>query len=558
MKSRTSFFNLTVLRKNITRFAPAWALYGVVLVMFMLLLTDLDRGIRYADSMIYTIPPFAVINFFYALLCGQLLFGDLYNSRMCNALHAMPLRREGWFLTNIVSGLLFSLIPNLVITLISLPLVGGLVSVPLLWLAAVTLQYLFFFGTAVLSAYCVGNRFAMALVYIILNGFSLILFWLTTSIYEPYLYGVQIQADIFYTFCPVVKMAGNFRYIGLSYTYSYGNVYNFSMEMDDGWGYLGVCAALGIGCMILALAAYRRRNLESAGDFVAIRWLGPVFLVLYTLCGGACCHGFFALFLGDNGDIFLLLGFAIGFFTGLMLLHRTVRVFRKKTVLGFGAFLLAFFLSFLAAQTDALGITRWVPKAEQVKGVALTTGGSYYYNDYAHPLTDKEMIEDVLMIHRHAVENRDAGDNGEPDVRLFITYYMNDGTEHDREYYIDHDTDAGRCLRAYMSSPEVVLGEIYTQECDVIHISLPDPEYEVTDTKEIQSLLDAIVADSLAGDMGQDWNYMEEADYQFWLTVQYNTPEGMRGYREIRASSDCENILAWMEAHNIELEKYWK
>ena len=35
MKSRTSFFNPTALKKNLTRFAPAWALYGIGLLLLV-------------------------------------------------------------------------------------------------------------------------------------------------------------------------------------------------------------------------------------------------------------------------------------------------------------------------------------------------------------------------------------------------------------------------------------------------------------------------------------------------------------------------------------------
>ena len=41
------------------------------------------------------------------MLTAQLLFGDLYHSRLCNALHAMPVTREGWFLTHSAAGLAF-------------------------------------------------------------------------------------------------------------------------------------------------------------------------------------------------------------------------------------------------------------------------------------------------------------------------------------------------------------------------------------------------------------------------------------------------------------------
>ena len=94
MKLKTSFFNPTVFKKNLTRFAPSWILYSLCLLMGLLGIldgnTDYVRSLNAADS----IQLMAVANFAYALLNAQLLFGDMYNSRLCNALHAMPLRRE--------------------------------------------------------------------------------------------------------------------------------------------------------------------------------------------------------------------------------------------------------------------------------------------------------------------------------------------------------------------------------------------------------------------------------------------------------------------------------
>jgi hypothetical protein len=57
----------------------------------------------------------------YALVCALTLFGDLFNSRMCNAIHALPLRRESWFCTHALTGLCFSVVPNLVFALLMMP-----------------------------------------------------------------------------------------------------------------------------------------------------------------------------------------------------------------------------------------------------------------------------------------------------------------------------------------------------------------------------------------------------------------------------------------------------
>ena len=102
MKSRTSFFNLTALRKNITRFAPVWALYliGGLLIGLNSISTFTPEYGHGARSLANSIGPMAIINFLYAIIAAELLFGDLFNSRLCNALHAFPMRRESWFATH--------------------------------------------------------------------------------------------------------------------------------------------------------------------------------------------------------------------------------------------------------------------------------------------------------------------------------------------------------------------------------------------------------------------------------------------------------------------------
>lgn len=557
MKSRTLFFNVTAFRKNITRFAPVWALYSVFLLMLMALLAIDNTSYYFTSNVASSITPFAVANFGYALVCAQLLFGDLYNSRMCNALHAMPLRREDWFVTNVVTGILFSLVPNTVFAVICLPLVQELMPVPFLWLAAVTLQYLFFFGTAVLAAYCVGNRFAMGLVYIIINGFSLIAYWLVETLYAPLMYGVITREDLFYMLSPLVCMmeSGSYLEVEKQGGYAFARWY-----FGEGWGYLGICAAIGVALMGLALVIYRKRNLECAGDFVTIQWLSPVFLLLYTLCGGACCNAFFTLFIGDESYFFLLLGFVIGFFTGRMLLDRTVRVFRKRTFLIFGGFLLAFSLSFLAVRVDLLGITRWVPKINRIQSASITTGGSAYYtgrNDFL-TLTDQAQIEDVLTIHHHGVENRLEGSDGEPDVRVTIAYHMKDGSQRVREYHINHETDAGKLLKSYMSSPEAVLGEVYTEKQAVDIIEVPEADLKITDTKQIDSLLDALVADAKEGNLAQHWNYINHAQYQFWIEMMYQLPDGLNVYRSVKVSNEARHVVAWLAQHEIYAESWEK
>ena len=88
MRSRTSLFDRTVLKKNIIRFAPAWGLYSLGLLMFLVSQAEVvDLPPYFASAIAYSVPnAMGAVNFFYALISAQLVFGDLYNTRMCNAL----------------------------------------------------------------------------------------------------------------------------------------------------------------------------------------------------------------------------------------------------------------------------------------------------------------------------------------------------------------------------------------------------------------------------------------------------------------------------------------
>ena len=159
MKSRISFFEKAVFRKDITRFAPLWAIYLIGGLLVMMTIVS-GRNYYYASrALAETIGPFSILNLIYALLCAQSLFGDLFNTRHCNALHALPPRRETWFVSHTVSGLLFSVVPHIIGAAVVTLQLKGMWYISLIWLLGMVLEYLFFFGLAVFSVFCTGNTF---------------------------------------------------------------------------------------------------------------------------------------------------------------------------------------------------------------------------------------------------------------------------------------------------------------------------------------------------------------------------------------------------------------
>ena len=507
MKSKTSFFNTSLLRKDILRFAPAWALYAAFLLLIFGggVLGSTPKSI--ANNLSDSISFFAFANLGYGLLCAQLLFGDLHNSRMCNALHALPLRRESWFATHLAAGMLFSLLPVAAAGLLFLLFLKSFWLAALLWMAALILQFFLFFAIGALSMLLTGNRFAAVTVYCILNFLAGIVLWLYYALYLPHLHGLTLDYEPWLVLCPVVEM-------GLQDWFSVGSAPD-ALYLKNGWGYLGICAAVAVVILALSLWLYRKRNLESAGDFLAFRGLEPAFMVLFTFSAGAALHLFSQLFVGSDTDmLFLVVGLTIGFFTGLMLLRRTLRVFRMRTFATFGILLAAFGLSLLLTVLDPLGITRWVPKADEVRWVTIDRMYSSIEADYR--ITDEALIEQVIAIHQHGVEHPEADTNGKQDISVTLHYTLTSGRTVAREYTVDTDTLAAMTLKYVLSqpvnlfgsnypTPEALLEEVYSIQFYAPYGKYDETLYTKSDREAVLAILKAVYADAEAGNLCQAW-----------------------------------------------------
>lgn len=601
MKSRTSYFNPTAFKKNLTRFAPVWGLYTVCL--FLGLFVMADSGVSYwlFANMANCIQFMPIVNLGYALICAQLLFGDLYNARMCNMLHALPIRREGWFVTHAASALAFSFVPTLLMALAAMAVLPftemvNAWQIPLYWLLGTNLEFLFFFGVASLAALCVGSRFAQAAVYVIVNFISVLVWFLVDTLYTPLLYGIQTNEKPFLWFCPVVEMT-ELDYINCKQIEVYRGLNEYGHSMYDyygeftvtgNWWYLLLCAAIGVAFLAIALWLYRNRKLETAGDFIAIKALEPVFLVLYTVTVGTCLYFFFQNIMGYyNGIIFLFVGLAIGWFTGKMFLERRVNVFHKKTFLGLAVLVAVFLASIGLVYVDPFGIESWMPEAEDLVSVHVGTGhGTYHQSDIT--LTDKADIEKVLSIHASALQKRideTSWETVEPipvvredgpiviyetepqykeQVSIKLTYTLKNGTIRSRYYWIYAEDEEGQILNRWFSSPEAIFGvprEEITREwlrelagkIDSYGGNLDATRNFLTDlTREDRvALLEAVLADCEAGTMTQHYAFNRFTHDLFWISW----PQNDRRYGEIRVDMDDVHTVAWLEGRGLDIRK---
>ena len=561
MKSRTLFFDKTVLRKDLTRFAPLWALYLIGGLLIAISIAAGARSYYTAQALDNLIGPFGIISLCYGVLTAQLLFGDLFNTRLCNALHAMPLRREGWFLTHFTAGMLYSMVPNLLISLALLPFLGEFWYTALIWYLGMTLHYLFFFGLAVFCMMLTGNRFAAAAVYAIINGLSAIVMWFCNTIYIPMLYGVVTQEEPFALFCPVWALCTHNDFFSLIHsenctcrTYNgYEVLYDYRCDYDFGgfgesWGYLTVLAVLGIGLTVAALVLYRKRHLESAGDFMAFKGVKPVFTIVYTLCVGALLQIIGNLF-DDPLYIFLVIGLVIGYFTSQMLLNRTLRVFKWKNWLCAALILVVMFGSLGLCRIDAFGLISWTPDAQDVVSVKVADSRVTEFRPHNTDaeFTDQENIEKLISIHQllYAEGPTDSRDHYDGLKNVTICYTLKDGREVYRYYRATVNGRAATAIDTFIFSNPVYILKADSLETLLVKVDNVHAEGLKLTGTSMERLLTALWMDGQAGTLHTEGKW--DGEYIGYVQIGYK--DGTSRYLDIFGSN--KHTADWFESELI-------
>lgn len=587
MQLKTSSCKWAAFRKDISRFSPVWLGYILVMgLVLILMLGDGDLSYWYHSNLASSIMVMAVLNCGYALVTAQMLFGDLFNTRLCYGLHALPLKREHWYSAHIKAGMFFSLIPTALMTLVCLGisrLADGMTDswqIPLYWFAAVNLQYLFFFGLAVFCAMCTGSRFAMAAVYGVINLGAVLVMLLVDSLYVPMLYGVLTPETLFLKLCPLVYMAGARNaqlidteriYTGKTYLDEFGVIQKerigiFTLN-PAGWQYLAIVAVLGILLLLIARRLYRKRRLECAGDFAATAALEPVFLVIIALTGAAGLNGFVYLFFGSNLAVWVTaLGLVCGWYAGLMFIKRSTRVLTGKSILGvlvLGALLAG---SLYVTRLDPFGIETFIPELDQIE--TATMRGSY--NSQVENTREEAVLSDIRKVHELALQDRVplnymAGEGEREAISLSLVYTLKNGHEVKRNYNVYVDSPAvdimaehfGKFmnLAAFNSNlkdpktPEDVMRAFREVNYLAVDGIVVPEEYNTPEMAE--KLLLAVQADCDAGTMVQMRELHPEpvaelGDASYWnFSVELTNPDGE--YFQFYVYADAANTMAVLE-----------
>lgn len=465
MKLKTSFFNTTVLKKDITRFAPVWGIYSVILLLVYLIGCMGNKG--YPEHMLNDLyayfTSFSIINLIYAWICAMAVFGDLYKSRVCNALHAMPIRRESWFLSHVVAALLFCAVPNTLFAVCISPILGQYWYLAFLWLAVCLMQFITMFGIAAFMAMCTGTRLGLFITYVAANYWPLLVSSFVDLFYSSVTNGVQLDMDLLNKLYPM-RYYSSMDYIGVERNYDYiATRYIYHGMIGSDILTTALLALAGVALLIGALLLYRRRKLETAGDFMANRPSAVVFHVLFSMFVGWVFCGIGSELPKNGGIVIGFLGITVGFFTGQMLLQRKVNVFGKKNLVVWALVMAFMAVSVLLTALDPLRLAEKPPKQERIKSVSIYNVPSDdsdldYYTGIAdadlYPVLlawNLEDVEPVLRMHQKLIEEKP-----EKDTRFNVTFHyeLTDGRTLKYTYPVSDDYLNRSVVRDYYSNWE--------------------------------------------------------------------------------------------------------
>lgn len=594
MKLKTSYFNMGLCKSLLKRF---WPLY---LAWLFLLLAQLPIQISsYPDDQWFQENVNRVIlnaginaasfGIAASVLSVMAMFSHLYNRRDCGLINSLPLRREAAFTTACLTGLLPLLAAAVLAWLTGLLAFAGNPYIGThyvnLWLLTVVLGLVAFYGMAVFCAMLTGNLLILPVLFFVLNLAAWVAEDFIRTLLGTLVYGYHYP-DFFALWLSPLIYVGR---LSVSHYAQDGSELSQGQYALHGLDALAVYAAVGVVLMIAALLLYRRRQMETAGDVVAVKPLKPVFRICAGFYGGlifACVllelvflnrfHGMTAAVICI---VLMVIGAALGYYAAEMLMQKSLHVFRKTRVTGLVAVCLLLSLGTLFFELDLSGYEHRIPQREDILKVEIP--GDWRSVD------DPEAIDLYLQLHAKILENKEHNEQT-PDSRrrsLKLSYRLKDGSYFTRNYSIDSSrdwVDSGNSemtlaqeinmlagVKEQLRTPDIPIERSSIIGCTVIHDTYEDgikedvriisESFELTPAQALELYRDCLVPDMQDSSLGTQWYYPSqeaqglESNMRIWYTLadpdydfEENTKRSTADFR-ITVTMDARRTIAWLK-----------
>lgn len=544
MKSKISFFNKAIFKKNLTLYWPIWGVYTLTLlcmhpvVLWLNMYYDsqfynsytLTDKLRDLISCLNTEPDILLIAVA-SIVIGMSLYGYLYNHKSANMIHSLPVDRNQLFGTNVISGMTFLIVP-LLLTAVVMTIVAacnGLPGIENIWIWFLLMAGTAFsaFSIVTFCAMFTGHVAALPVYVLILNCLPFWAYYMVYAVIITFGYGVDsIRMGIYNVlqyFSPLACFLSN---VGL------GQKYDDSGNLTDvavygGW-VVAIYVLVSIVLLAIAYFTYKKRQVEKTGDFLTVEWLKPVFRWGVGMTGGvfgalAVREVLISARVGCGMMAFVLIMLALGaicYFAADMLICKTFRVFKKKNWIGCGGFSVILLLCFFGLYSASQSFESYVPEVEDVSSASI----SMRYE----VVLEEEEAQAIIDIHEQLLEYNDYcqeyEENGNWDYDYInITYNLKDGDYISRYYIIPYKYEEMDAVVSQITELEQdddnLLSYLFCQNYDKITefgtgwftalfldykasgVEYSDYTYVDFDltTEQVKELYEAVIADAKAG-----------------------------------------------------------
>ena len=367
------------------------------------------------------------------LVAAMLMMSFFHKPAKALALHAQPYSRSKLFNSHVVSGWLMCIIPVVLTALLylvfmretliystselvldSLYVTGEPVTdshniytfgAVMSWLASSIGIITFFYGMYIMAGSLTGNTamhlLLSGLFFIIVPALLLIVATYCESYIEGFVSLPDWLSDVMRCFNPLIMMitSGMETIVAAKTTLTY--------------------LVLGLVFIAAGGAAYRLAKLEKVGDSMIFRPVEEIITYLVVFVGMTVFGFFFQTFKSDS-KAFLIIGMVIGtlitFFITKVVMARSVKIFNMKNLKSLGVYVVIAALFTAFTVFDITGISKRLPKLDQVESVSCEymfagyemdsfASGSFQGLSDIGKLSSPYVINKVYELHKYVIEN---------------------------------------------------------------------------------------------------------------------------------------------------------
>lgn len=530
MRSKKSFFNGTIFKKNLTHFWPVWLLYSLFLMVEIpiriLLLSTIDyTGYGIEEKAIAILLDYlntlfggfdsdgtttVTLSFIAGVLMAGVVFSYMYKNRSSHMFHSLPVTRTELFFSNYMAGLVMLIAPLMVVVVstVVVCILCGITALEylLLWFLVMAGESFFFYSMSVLVGMFTGRLMVMPVFTVIINFLYIGCRYILTSLVGTISYGLSDsyanrQNSIL---SPIMYLKNQVRLDSAGEW----NEYEVPKFEVHGMEYVAIYTGVAVVFMLLAYLMYRRRNVETAGDLLSVKMVKPIFR-----WGVAACMAFLSAMVLNNilqlyspmGEFVevLITVCVVGFLTFFlveMFLRKKIAVFSKRRFLECGVFIGLSALLVIGMECDLFGLEKKIPEADTIESI----GVNMYYDV---EVDDAEEMEALMAVHRQIIDSKqefeqyesmDAGyremkrvefdyhlKNGDVIVRSYMipiasSYYKNAGSVVSKLYAIFMEPEnyltGNICVNYKEVRPSSMSLDIINKELEYETIEIPPAE----------------------------------------------------------------------------------